>query len=520
MQQGDTPRQIALNTATSWISNAVGMVIGFLMTPFLLSQLSNDLYGLYSLSGSICSWLCFISLPFGTYASRYGTEYLEQNRPGDMNRVFGTAFGLSLAGTFISVIAILVFSFYSGRLFNLSPELQGPARNALLIVGVGSALGLVARVWESTVYVTRRFYLRYGSESLSRILGAVLVVLYFKWFGPSVEFWLAMIAWLPFCFTFFLTIPLAKRGIPLQINVRNFDREEANRALRFCLVVALSSLGGMLFDATDSIVICNMRELGLSQVAPYDIGARWYRLISPLVVAFGTAVSPSLVAHAAREKMDDLHTTLVCTTRYGLLLGLIPVISLGILAKPFIQYWVGSEYLSRSVPVMWIQLGSIIMMVPGMFAYHTLLAVSKLRPFMIASVASGIINLLLSISFVRFFGLGLSGVALGTLVPMTLVTGFYMPFLACKHSGLSWRQYLRNVWFRPLITGLVLFAIAWGITGLWTCHSLIEVLVLLCILGVVFLPILFWVGLTSRERVPIMTRTRKLFNRLYPFKRS
>jgi hypothetical protein len=60
-----------------------------------------------------------------------------------------------------------------------------------------------------------------------------------------------------------------------------------------------------------------------------------------------------------------------------------------------------------------------------------------------------------------------------------------------------------------VVTGIVLFFIAWVITSLWTCHSLIEVLILLCILGLVFLPVVILVGLTATEKKAITSRLQR-----------
>jgi O-antigen/teichoic acid export membrane protein len=509
MTTNDTAERVFLNTASSWVANGAGMVVGFLLTPFLLDQLKDERYGLYSLATSISSWLCFIAVPIGTYASRYATEYREQHRQPEMNRVLGTALGLATAGATLCLGVVILFSVFADHVFHLSPELQSPARNAILIVGLGGAFTIFLRVWESSLYMTRKFYLRHWTEASSRVLGALLVVLYFYWFGASVNVWLTIIVWLPPLTSFLIAAPLARRGTDIRIRLDGFDRTEAQQAMRFCLVFALSSLGSLLFDATDSIVVSKMPELGLSQVAAYDFGARWYRQITPLLLAFGTALGPYFVARAARNEMADFHRTFIAGTRYCILLAFIPVFALALAARPFIHYWVGEGYLARSVPVMWIQLGSVIMMIPGMFAYHVMLAVVRYRYYMVASIASGVINLVLSISFVRFFGLGLNGVALGTLVPLTLVSGFYMPFLACRYSGLSFRQYLLGAWTKPILAAAGIAAVDSLIVCVWNGHSLTSALVLVCTMMVTSLPIIFLLGLTPTERSTVMVRMGK-----------
>jgi len=59
------------------------------------------------------------------------------------------------------------------------------ARTAILILGVFGLLAIVVRVWESTVTMSRSFYLLNAALMASRLVGAAVVVGYFWWVGPS-----------------------------------------------------------------------------------------------------------------------------------------------------------------------------------------------------------------------------------------------------------------------------------------------------------------------------------------------
>jgi O-antigen/teichoic acid export membrane protein len=208
-----------------------------------------------------------------------------------------------------------------------------------------------------------------------------------------------------------------------------------------------------------------------------------------------------LIARAARNDTQGLARGLTDGTRRALLLGLLPVAILVVAAQPLIQFWVGPQYLSRSVPVMWIMLANVLMSLPAMCAYYTLLAVSHLKWFSVASALAGVTNVLLSIIMAKYLKMGLIGVASGTLVSMILWCTIYMCTLACKHCSLPFSRYLVLVWLKPLIAGSIILLMGFSLAHIWKPSSLLETLILLCVLGVLFVPVIYAVGLTAEERL-------------------
>jgi Na+-driven multidrug efflux pump len=61
-----------------------------------------------------------------------------------------------------------------------------------------------------------------------------------------------------------------------------------------------------------------------------------------------------------------------------------------------------------------------------------LLAVGKVRPFTIAVLIAGVSNVLLSFVFVRFCGLGLRGIVLGTILAVVGRCGVWMPWYVMR----------------------------------------------------------------------------------------
>ena len=499
----DSGSRVALNTASAWAANGGAMLVGFFLTPFLLAHLGDRIYGLYSLAASIGAWTTFVGIPIGTYASRYATEHLERREFAAFDRTLATSLGLAILAAALLLVPISLFAAHPEKLFTLSSDIIPAARSAILIIGLTSALTIVVRVWESRVFTSRRFYLLNATLLVSRLVGAAVVVAYFWWVGPSLTVWLLTMTTLPLLLSVCFVIPRAGRGMPALVTSVALDRDEIRRALPFVLFLAFGSLGQLLFDSTDALLISSLPELGVSHVATYDIGARWWRLLRPLIEAFLIAVSPALITLATRDDRLALRREVIARTRHSMLVAMIPVVSIASVAGPFITHWVGVGYTHASVPVMWLTLASLLLWAPGMYCYRVALSLSTIRLTMASLVASGVLNLLLSIAFVHYFELGLLGIAVGTLVSVILWSNMFMGILTCRTCSISPLQYFREAYAKPGLTLLILVAVAWGIAHLWIPGSLLQTLFLLALLAVSFCPIVFVLGLTIEERAAL-----------------
>lgn len=507
LSRRDSGSRVAVNTASAWIANGTTMLIGFFLTPFLLAHLGDRVYGVYWLAASIAAWTTFVGMPIGTYASRYATEHFEMKETDALNRTLATSLSLAVLTAGFLILPISLLLAYPEKLLRLSGDIVPAARAAILILGVFALLSIVVRVWESTVTMSRTFYLMNGATMAARVMGAAVVVGYFWWVGPSLTVWLVTLLGLPLLLSVCFVIPRASRGLHMHLTAMAFDREEVRRAVPFVLFLAVGSIGVLLFDNTDALVITGMPELGISHVAAYDIGARWWRLLRPLIEAFVIAVSPALIALVARDDRPSIAREVISRTRHSMLVGMIPVVAFASVGGPFIAHWVGARYVPSALPVMWVTLASLLLWAPGMYASRVAIAISRIRLVVVVGLGAGVLNLLLSIGFVRYLRLGLFGVAGGTLVSVILSSNIVMGLFVCRSCGISPGRFFREAYAKPACTLATLLTVGWGAAQLWVPTSLLQTVILLGLLAITFCPIVCALGLTTEERTALFEWT-------------
>ena len=502
--------KLILNTLTAWISTAIGMIIGFVLTPFLLKTLGNELYALQRISDNLMSWCVMLAIPIGSYVSRSSLHYFELKKINEMNNTLSNALTISIASCIFIIIPLGICVIFPEAILGVNNNFLFQAKVAISIAGCGGIITIILRVFECSIFITRSFYLKNLENIFSRIAGSLLIVIYFSIFEPSLLFWLSIVTFLPLLVNIFWTLPLAARSLPIKIKIFHIDKPELHKAIKFILGTSIGSVGSLLFSATDSLLIANI--FGAEKLPAYDLGARWMPIVITLVDSFVKALSPNLVVCAAQKKYVEMGNKLAIGTRHSLLICIIPAITLSITAQPFIIFWVGEEFVSISVPVMRLLLASAVLTAPQMLAYQVITGMMKTREVALISITAGLLNLSVSIFLATQTDLGIVGVALGTLLATIVGCTFTLPYIATRYCRIPWLLYLREAWIRPLIATTICLSLGNPIVNSWDTHSILDVILLVVLISLIFSIIIFLIGLNTKElkdtRAWIMAKSR------------
>ena len=115
-------KQIVKGVAWTIILNIVNGLYGFISVPILIAYYGKSDYGLIGLAMSVNIYLRLLDLGFNSTNVRYFSNWLIKKDYNKVNRLFQTS--LSFYGTIgiVNAIVLLVISYFSNSIFNLSPE--------------------------------------------------------------------------------------------------------------------------------------------------------------------------------------------------------------------------------------------------------------------------------------------------------------------------------------------------------------------------------------------------------------
>jgi O-antigen/teichoic acid export membrane protein len=185
-----------------------------------------------------------------------------------------------------------------------------------------------------------------------------------------------------------------------------------------------------------------------------------------------------------------------------------------IFARPFILHWIGEDFANACAPLLRLVLSGFILGVPGFVSAEVLTGFGKIGKASAFSMACAAGNIILSIVFVKVFGLGLTGVALGSVSMLVLMNGVLNPWLACRVAGLPLMRMLLTSCPRAFLGALPLVAVALMLKRCWAPANLFQVFVQFGMCGIAYALCAWFISLSGNDRAQLRTAVVSAWQRL------
>jgi O-antigen/teichoic acid export membrane protein len=235
----------------------------------------------------------------------------------------------------------------------------------------------------------------------------------------------------------------------LKLQWRAIDSGQLRTVAAFSSSTFVTNLAGQLRSKTDEFVIAAF--LPVAAVTPYALANRLSETAQIFAQQFTKVLLPVASALDATQAQTQLRSLYILGTRLALAIFLPLACVLVVLAQPLLALWVGSQYAGSTTLVLILTLARLLA-TSQWPALAVLTGTARHRPLAVFAILSGVGNLLLSILLVQ--RLGLIGVALGTLIPVSVETFcFAMPY-ALRSIGVSRREAAARMWGPALIPAL------------------------------------------------------------------
>jgi O-antigen/teichoic acid export membrane protein len=221
----------------------------------------------------------------------------------------------------------------------------------------------------------------------------------------------------------------------------------------FCVIY---NAGDSLCFYTDSVVIA--RILGAALITPFNVVARLMEYFKQIVSGVGGPLMGRMSELDGQARHKDLQEYFLRSTRISALLALFIASILVFDGRLLLRLWVGERFLS-SYPLLLILAAGYLAALAQQSCWVAIAARDRLRPVALWNVAEGIANLFLSIYWGSRYGL--VGVALGTTIPMLVVSALIQPWYALRAVGSPVRDYLRRALTPPAAVGLLFAGVCW-----------------------------------------------------------
>jgi O-antigen/teichoic acid export membrane protein len=434
-------KRFAFNVIMNWFAMAVGMVVPFFLTPFVVRSLGVTAYGIWILAVSTVSYLNVLDMGLGSAVIRFVSKAVAQDNQQEAKRAIGAAlwfrFLISIAVAVLSVFFAIAFP----HLFKIPSALQHAGQVTVLLCALGVAITLVSGVFGSVLSASHRYDVLScisALQTLARAGGVILILRTGHGLVPLAywEFAVALLGGLAKYGAAINILPVSRVGIAR-------PESEILRAIfsySFTTFVAIIAI--QVITNTDNIVVGAFISPGM--VAFYAIGGSLMAYSSQVATAVSTTFLPLASSLEAEGRSEDLQRLLLRGMQGTLAVALPISVALVIRGKTFIALWMGKQYSEISGTVIQILAISQFFGIADGVPASIVMAIDKHKPLARWVAFEAALNLGLTIVLVRT--IGIYGVAWGTAIATVFVHVIFWPKYLRETLGIPKRRFLWEGW--------------------------------------------------------------------------
>lgn len=423
--------------AFNWSGFIGNAVYAFFMTPFIIRSLGDTSYGLWNLVAACFGYMALLDFGIQTSVNRYVAKYRGIGDLNGINGIYTNAMALYSCIGFIAVIIGLGLAVNVERLFVIPSGKVLAVRKVMLIMAFYSAFEFPLMVYGSIIYAHQRFDVQNGVSIAMLCLQAASLLIVFKCGGGLFVFSIAIVACGLAKYT--LQVVMSHRILPgLSLRMSLISRSTLRTIAKFSVVSFIIMMTSYLILKTDHIVI-GMYLLPQA-ITMYSIGLMLSEYSFEIVNAMSRTFTPAFTDYESRGEHNKIRSLLFMSCRASIAIG-VPLVSVAmVVGKDFIRLWLGNGYGDAYTIMVILMFGRAL----G-FASRPMISmiygIGKHYLGLYTAVFEACSNLILSLILVR--KLGVTGVALGTAIPM-VVSSVIFPLIVCKGIGIDFRSWLKE----------------------------------------------------------------------------
>ncbi|OGL51237.1 MAG: hypothetical protein A3H37_10510 [Candidatus Schekmanbacteria bacterium RIFCSPLOWO2_02_FULL_38_14] len=430
------------------LSNYAGVLIPsailLFLTPFMIKKLGVAAYGIWIVANSLKSYFQVMELGIRTSVIKFISQYHAADEKKKIEELLSTSFYVFLLIGIISLFALKIIANFSPDIFKIPPDFSQTIKTIIGIFGINVAIVFLNRILEGALVGLQRYDLISLLNILSEALNAVLtVLLLLSGFGIIS---LALLSLFVSVSVFFIQLTILKAYYGFGIKLSRFRWQTIKSILDFSFFSFILEIASKVTAKMDSLIIGIF--MPVAAITNYIIGVKLAsiaeKLTDPMVDIF-FPFSSELSANRDREGLQRL---LIEGTRSSALIAFPLVAFLFLSDRAAVALWVGKEY-HKSVIILDIFLMISVFTTLEATASRILLGIGKLRFTAAVSIISTLVNLFLSLILIK--SLGLKGVALGTLIPLSISSLFLVIPYTCAMINLSVKELIKRSLIPPLI---------------------------------------------------------------------
>lgn len=404
----------------SFLFKILAFIVYYISISYQVKILGTEFYGVWATLLSIVTWVVFFDFGLGNGIKNYLTQALSLNKIKEAKEIIITGY---VVITIISIIlfiiiALLTYNLNLTTIFN-TKLLTNPQLQLIVITLFGFVfLHFIISFVKQFIFAIQKNALNEFEQLLFYSLLCVSLVLMYKEKVHEIIYIVLAYGVSLIVSKTILTIIFFIKNKNLIPSIKNFKKNIMKKLMKVGISFFMLQLVSMFILLSDKIIITQL--LGPAEVTSYDIT---YRLFSIVLILHGIVNAPMWSAYTeayTKKEINWIYKNLKKMKILVILLSGIAMI-LYLFSGELIQLWIGEKLkISNSLALM-MAIYVIVLAWCNNYAFF-LNAINNIKIQFYTLLIGALINIPLSIFFVKYLNLGNSGVVLATILSLSFFT--------------------------------------------------------------------------------------------------
>lgn len=489
-------QQIRLGALLSYFSIFLNIGAGVIYTPWMIRQIGQGEYGLFTLANSLIS-LFMIDFGLSAATSKYVSEYHVRNEEEKVNNFLGAIYKLYLFVDTIILLTLVVIFFFIDKIYvNLSIHELAQFKVVYCIAALYSIISFPFITTNGILTAYEKFVQLKMADVLYRVL--VILFMVIALINGKGLYALVTVNATVGLLVIVYKIFIIKKATPVKVNFKHTEKGIYKEVFGFSFWTTVASLAQRLvFNITPSIL---GMVSGALEIAVFGIVTTIESYSFTITNAINGMFMPKISKIYIEDNRDDRIMNLMLKVgRFQYALNGILVVGFLVLGKSFISLWMGKDYINAYY-------GIVLVLIPGLLynpmqIAHTAMVVrNKVKKQAEVNLLMGIVNVLLSYNLSKKYGV--VGACIAICIAYLFRT-IALIIIYKKDLALDMILFVKKCYIRYLpilaISTIVGFGVLKMIDSLNWIGLTVNAIILLLVYSILF----FILGVNSSERTKI-----------------
>ncbi|MGE6415985.1 oligosaccharide flippase family protein [Planococcus kocurii] len=484
--KNDFSKQIRLGALISYAAIFFNVIIGLLYTPWMISEIGQSNYGIYTLAIALIS---FFTMDFGLgeAVSRFLSKYDSENNSENKKDFLGIVFKIYIVIDIIILLTLIfVFVFIDIIYMELTIEELNKFRMVFIIGGMYSLASFPFIPFNGILISNQRFIFLKFTDLFNKFFTVFTMVIVLVLDNGLYS--LIIVNAIVGMITILLKLYYLLNNKMLKVNFKAKDKNLLKEIFSFSIWIALISMSQrFVLNITPTIIaaLSGSIQISLFSIAMIIEGYIW-----TLATALNGLFLPKITNITAnKNNIINIENLMIKVGRIQLIIVGLIIIGFFTMGKEFIVLWMGESFKDSYYITLFLIAPSIVILTQQI-ADTTLIVTNKMKYAAFSSIVVAVISVTFSLYLTSKFGaIGSSfGILMGNIIGQVII----MNYIYYKILNLNILRFFMETHFKMGVSLLLCIIFGFSLQFYFPTENLII------FMGKIFIFSLFYFGIMWR----------------------